>query len=83
VRRRSFLAVTGIAVGLVRRRADLRGVWSYLVAASVFLVAIVYCSPRVRELFVHFPVFSNNPVARLRSMLGFMLAVLAGIGFDG
>jgi hypothetical protein len=82
------LAVTGIAVGFARRRGTARGggkvggVWSYLVVGTVFLVVLVYVSPRLRSVFVHLPVFSNNPVARLRFMLGFLLAVLAGLGYD-
>jgi hypothetical protein len=82
------LAVTGIAVGFARRHGtacgggNVRGVWSYLVSGTVFLVVLVYCSPWLRSVFVHLPVFSNNPVARLRVMLGFLLAVLAGVGFD-
>jgi hypothetical protein len=76
------LAVTGIAVGFRRRGRTTRGVWSYLVAGTVFLVVLIYLSPRLRGVLVHLPVFSNNPVARLRVMLGFLLAVLAGVGFD-
>lgn len=76
------LAVVGIAVGFRRRGTDNRGVWTFMIAASAFVVVLVYFSPRLRALLVHLPVFSNNPVPRLRSILGFMLAVLAGAGFD-
>jgi hypothetical protein len=76
------LAVVGIAVGFVRRGTNTRGVWSFLIASSAFVVVLVYFSPRLRALLVHLPVFSNNPVPRLRSILGFTLAALAGVGFD-
>jgi hypothetical protein len=76
------LAVTGIAVGFVRRSTDTRGVWSYLIVGTAFLVVLIYCSPRLRGLLVHLPVFSNNPVPRMGSILGFLLAALAGLGFD-
>ena len=76
------LAVVGIAVGFTRRSIDNRGVWSFLVAGSAFLVVLIYYSLRLRSLMAHVPVFSNNPVPRMRSILGFLLAALAGAGFD-
>jgi hypothetical protein len=62
------LAVVGIAVGFVRRGTNTRGVWSFLIASSAFVVVLVYLSPRLRALLVHLPVFSNNPVPRLRAV---------------
>jgi hypothetical protein len=36
----------------------------------------------VLSLAQHLPVFSNNSVARIRSLLGFLVAALAGFGFE-
>lgn len=77
-----ILAIRGTVVGFGRSAQLARGVRSLVVIAAVFIVALVFVSPTLRRITAELPVFSNNPVPRLRSILGFLLAVLAGLGFD-
>jgi hypothetical protein len=76
------LAIAGAAFGLARRGGDERGQRGYFVAATVIIIGLGWVSPSARHLVAHFPVFSNTFIGRIRSVLGFTLAVLAAIGFD-
>jgi hypothetical protein len=76
------LAVAGAAFGLIRGRSSDRGVRGFFVGAVVIILLIGWISPTVRSITAHLPVFANNVVGRIRSVLGFGLAVLAAIGLD-
>ena len=75
-----LLALAGVAAG----RALLpRGVWLFLVAATGVMVVLVYAGGVPLALAQQLPVlFADNFVGRLRSVLGFLVAVLAAAGFE-
>lgn len=77
-------ALVLIGFGVLRRPADVipSGVRVYFMVATALTVVLGYVGGPVLELAQKFPVFSNNPVYRIRSMLGFFLAVLAAYGYD-
>jgi hypothetical protein len=83
----SFLgagALVLVAFALLRRpgRDTPPGVrWFFAVAAGV-AVLLGYVGGPALELAQKLPVFSDNPVPRIRSVLGFFLAVLAAYGYD-
>jgi hypothetical protein len=87
VEAQSFLggaALVLVLVALVARPpAGLRrGTRAFWIGVSAVCVALVYGGGLPLALAVHLPVFSNNFVGRLRSLLLFALAVLAAIGFE-
>jgi hypothetical protein len=76
------LAVAGAAFGLGRVRREGAGLRGYFVAGAVIIIVLAWVSPTARSLVDHVPPFSGNFIGRIRSVLGFALAVLAAIGFD-
>ncbi len=87
VESQSFLggaAVVLVLVALAARppaalRRGARGFWIGVVAVCV---GLAYGGGTPLAIVQHLPVFSNNFVSRLRSLLLFALAVLAAIGFE-
>ncbi|HSY16371.1 MAG TPA: YfhO family protein [Jatrophihabitantaceae bacterium] len=83
----AVLAVLAISTILFHRRAagvppvD-RGVRTYLVVTLLLVIALCWIGGELLGLAQHFPVFSNNYIARIRSIFGFLMAVLAGYGLD-
>jgi hypothetical protein len=78
-----ILAVAGAAFGLGRRRfGSGAGARGYFVAACVVIIALAWASPSLRSVVSGLPVFAGNFIGRIRSVLGFALAVLAAVGFD-
>jgi Bacterial membrane protein YfhO len=77
-------ALVLIGFGVLRRPAEVipSGVRVYFIVATALTVVLGYVGGPVLELAQKFPVFSNNPVYRIRSVLGFFLAVLAAYGYD-
>lgn len=80
------LAVFGTAFATAfangwRRRSE-RDVGAFFAAAVVIIALVGWVSPAARSLVAKLPVFSNNFIGRIRSVLGFTLAVLAALGFD-
>ncbi|TQS42182.1 hypothetical protein [Cryptosporangium phraense] len=60
-----------------------RGGWSFFVVAAALGLGVVYAGGPPLALLQKLPVlFSDNYVGRLRSVLCFLLAVLAAVGFD-
>jgi hypothetical protein len=59
-----------------------RGVRAFFLAATALTLVLGWHGGRPLEFAAHFPVFSGNFVGRIRSVLGFFLAVLAAIGFE-
>ena len=78
----AVLAVAGAAFGFSRSQRIGRGVRGYFVAVVAFIVVLVWISPSLRDVVAHVPVFSDSVLGRIRSVLGFALAVLAALGFD-
>jgi hypothetical protein len=78
----AVLAVAGAAFGFRRNQTIGRGVRGYFVAATAFIIFLVWISPTLRDAVADIPVFSGSLTDRLRSVLGFTLAVLAALGFD-
>ena len=77
-------ALVLIAVALLRRPAATVpvGVRGFLVLGLATALVLIYVGGPLLGVVQHLPVFSNNYVGRLRSMLGFFAAALAGFGFD-
>jgi hypothetical protein len=77
-------ALVLVVVALVRRppAGTPRGVRGFFVGAALVAVILGWFGGPLLALAQEFPVFSNNPVGRIRSVLGFFLAVLAAMGFD-
>ena len=73
-----------VVVALVRRPSPLvpRGVRGFFVTAASLTLILGWVGGPLLGIAQHFPVFSNNDVGRIRSVLGFFIAVLAAIGFD-
>ncbi len=75
-------ALVLVLLALLRRPAAPRGVRAYLAAGALVTVVLGYVGGPVLGLAQHLPVFSDNPVYRIRALLGFFLAMLAAFGFD-
>jgi hypothetical protein len=77
-------ALVLIGFGLLRRPAQdvVRGPRAYFAVAAAVTVVLGYVGGPLLELAQKFPVFTDNPVYRIRSVLGFFLAVLAAYGYD-
>lgn len=85
----AFIGVAAIVLAIVAilMRARLvrrtqRGVVGFLGVAVVVVVILGWVGGPLLALAQHFPVFSNNGVSRIRSLLGFLVAALAGFGFE-
>nr|BFE64012.1 hypothetical protein GCM10020063_085380 [Dactylosporangium thailandense] len=75
------LVVVAVAAARPARSLLPQGAWTFLVAAAAAWLAVIYTAVPLR-LLVELPVFSANFVGRARSVLGFLLAVLAAVGFE-
>jgi hypothetical protein len=75
-------ALVLVGFALLRRPGTPRGVRGYFVVATLVAVVLGYLGGPLLALAQQLPVFSDNPVYRIRSVLGFFVAVLAAIGFD-
>jgi len=83
----AFVGVTAALLGLVglvaRRGPAIRaGVRTYLALALVAVLALGWLGGPLLAGVQHLPVFSNNYVGRIRVLLGFLVACLAGLGYD-
>ena len=76
------LAVLGAAFVLASRRWNQRGIRAFFLLSAVAVVLVGWVSPTARSAVAGLPVFSNNFIGRIRSILGFVLAVLVAFGFD-
>lgn len=59
-----------------------RGVLSYLAVVSVLCVVLMWFQNPAVTWIGNLPIFSGNPIGRLRSVLFVLLAALAGLGLD-
>lgn len=71
-----------LALVLPRPAAFPRRVLGYLVVTTVVLVMLIWFQNPLVTWMGHLPVFSGNPVGRLRSVLFVLLSALAGLGAD-
>ncbi|HEX6074898.1 MAG TPA: YfhO family protein [Micromonosporaceae bacterium] len=77
------LAVAALAMPRAGRALSPKGVWGYLVAATGSLLVVLYIGRLPLALLQQLPVlFSENFVGRARSVLGFLVAALAAVGFQ-
>jgi hypothetical protein len=77
------LVFTAIALARPARALLPRGVWWTLVASSAVWTAAIFFGGPVLFALQRLPfLFSDNFVGRARSVLGFLLAVLAAVGFE-
>lgn len=85
VERLSYVGVVGVLLVLAalllrpalrERRAV---IWFFVAAAGLSAVLLFFGGP-VLAAAQHLPIFSNNPIGRLRVMFGFFLAVLGALG---
>ncbi|MBO0868064.1 MAG: hypothetical protein J2P15_05820, partial [Micromonosporaceae bacterium] len=75
------LVLVAVAVPGAGRRLLPRSAWLYLVLVTGGWLVLIYVGGPLRVL-QHLPVFSSNFIGRARSILGFLLAVLAAVGFE-
>ena len=75
-------ALVLVLFALLRPSGAPRGVRGYFAAAAAVSIVLGYAGGPALGLAQHLPVFSDNPVYRIRSVLGFFLAVLAAVGYD-
>ncbi len=73
-----------VVLALVRKPSSSvpRGVRTYMFAAVGLTLILGWHGGELLRVAQKFPVFSDNYVGRIRSVLGFFLAALAAIGFD-
>ena len=74
------LAITGVVLG--RRTAVRRMVRGYLVGATLLCAGLIFVGGPLLDAFQAIPVVGANSIGRLRSVLGFLVAVQAGIGLE-
>ncbi len=78
-----LLALVGVAAARAGRALLPEGVWVFLVAATGVAMVLVYAGGPALALAQRLPfLFADNFVGRVRSVLGFLVAVLAAAGFE-
>lgn len=85
VERLSYVGVVGVLLVLaalvlrpaLRERRTV--IWFFVAAAGLSAVFLFFGGPLLAAA-QHLPIFSNNPIGRLRVMFGFFLAVLGALG---
>ena len=74
------LAITGVVLG--RRTAVRRAVRGYLLGATLLCLGLIFLGGPLLDAFQAIPVVGANSIGRLRSVLGFLVAVQAGVGLE-
>ena len=77
-----LLGIVGACFATGRTPNRARGVAVLMAVATVVMLAIAYGTPSIRHYSMRLPIFSNNIAGRMRSLVGFTVAVLAGLGFE-
>lgn len=86
----TFIGVGALVLALVallwprNRKGDsrYRGAIGFMAAAAAVVIVLGWVGGAPLAFAQHFPVFSNNGIGRIRSVLGFFIAALAGFGFQ-
>ncbi|MDQ7911021.1 YfhO family protein [Phytohabitans sp. ZYX-F-186] len=77
------LAVVAVALARSGRAVLPRATWAFFVAATLLWGVVIYSGGPLLALLQKLPyLFSDNSVERARSILGFLVAVLAAAGFE-
>ncbi|GAA4449689.1 YfhO family protein [Phytohabitans houttuyneae] len=77
------LAVAAIALARSGRAVLPRATWPFLVGATLFWGIVVFSGGPLLWLLQKLPyLFSDNSVERARSIFGFLVAMLAAVGFE-
>jgi hypothetical protein len=78
------LAVLAVSTLFFRtpRAGAARGLRSYLTVSIGLIVLVTWMSVPALNVVQHLPVFSNNLIGRIRSVFGFLIAILAALGMD-
>jgi hypothetical protein len=77
------LIVAAVALAGRTRRLLPTGVWWFVIGSAAFWGAAIYYGGRLLLRLEHLSyLFSDNPIGRARSVLGFLLAILAAAGFE-
>lgn len=77
-----LLAVGGAALVRRRDRGVMPGLPAFFLLASVVTLLLGWGGTPLLPAVQNLPVFAGNFIGRIRALLGFFLAVLAGFGFD-
>jgi hypothetical protein len=78
-----LLTLVGLAAVRAGRGLLPKGVWVFLAVAIGGLLVLIYAGGPPLAIAQKLPVlFADNFVGRIRSLLGFLLAVLAAVGFE-
>lgn len=82
----SFVGIAAVvliaAAVLIRsRQPRLAGIVPLIVGLLALSVVLVFLGGPILAAIRHLPVFDSNPIGRMRSDVGFLVAALAGIGF--
>jgi Bacterial membrane protein YfhO len=77
-----LLALTAVMLRAHKPDPRARGVLGFLSVATVFVIVAGWYGGELLSILAHLPVFSNNLITRIRSVFGFLLAALAGFGFE-
>ncbi len=76
------LVLVGVAILRGTAPGVPRAARSFFISALAVTVTLGWVGHLPLQIAQKFPVFSNNPVFRIRSLFGFLVAVLAAMGFD-
>ncbi|RJF41520.1 hypothetical protein D4740_09025 [Actinomyces sp. 2119] len=74
------LVLVSLALLVTSRRRPPRGVLPFLITALVVLLVAVYLGGPLLRLLQEVPGVGSSPIGRMRSVLGFLVAVLAACG---
>ncbi|WP_285041560.1 hypothetical protein [Plantibacter sp. LMC-P-059a] len=86
VERLSYVGAAAVVLAVValllqRRRGGRRDMSLFLAVALILSGVLVYLGGPVLGTAQQLPIFDSNRIGRLRVMLGFFVAILAGVGF--
>jgi len=77
------LAIAAVALARSGRAALPRATWAFFVGATLFWGIVAFVGGPLLAVLQKLPfLFSDNSVERVRSVLGFLVAVLAATGFE-
>lgn len=82
----SYVGIAAVVLAAIvlflRSRNTPRGIVLLLACLAAGSIVIVYGGGVPLSLLHHLPLFNTNPIGRWRSVIGFLLAALAGLGLN-